>query len=58
MSKIGVKRGDHVATLFGPGNGWIITKYALHILGAVIIPVNVNLKVEGGVRAKKLRKNI
>ena len=44
MNRIGVRRGDHVATIFGFGNGWIIAKYALHLIGAVIVPVNVNFK--------------
>lgn len=44
FSKIGIKRGDHVVTIFGTAPEWVITKYALHILGAVIVPVNVNFK--------------
>lgn len=42
LNKIGVKKGDHVATLFGIVPEWVITKYALHILGAVVVPINVN----------------
>ena len=46
LEEIGVKRGDHVATLFGAGPEWVFLKYALHILGAVIVPVNVNFKAD------------
>lgn len=42
LAKIGIKKGDHVATIFGIVPEWVITKYALHILGAVLVPVNVN----------------
>lgn len=42
--KLGIKRGDHVVTIFGTAPEWVITKYALHIIGAVIVPVNVNFK--------------
>ncbi|MBW1682795.1 MAG: AMP-binding protein [Deltaproteobacteria bacterium] len=44
MHRLGVSKGDHVATIFGFGNGWVIAKYALHLLGAVVVPVNVNFK--------------
>jgi len=42
--KAGIKKGDHVATIFGTASEWVITKYALHIIGAVIVPVNGNFK--------------
>ena len=46
FTKIGIKKGDHVATIFGTAPEWVITKYALHIIGAVIVPVNVNFKAK------------
>jgi len=44
LGKLGIRKGDHVATIFPLVPEWIITKYALHILGAVIVPLNVNFK--------------
>ena len=44
--ELGIKKGDHVGTLFGNAPEWIFTKYALHIIGAVIIPINVNFRAE------------
>jgi fatty-acyl-CoA synthase len=46
MNKLGIQRGDHVATIFDIVPEWIIVKYALHILGAVIVPINVNFKAK------------
>jgi len=44
LGKVGIGKGDHVATIFPLVPEWLITKYALHILGAVIVPLNVNFK--------------
>jgi len=44
LHQLGIKKGDHVATLFPIQPEWIITKYALHLLGAVVVPLNVNFK--------------
>ncbi len=46
FTKVGIKKGDHVATIFGTLPEWVITKYALHIIGAVIVPINVNFKAQ------------
>jgi fatty-acyl-CoA synthase len=46
FTNLGIKKGDHVATIFGAAPEWVIAKYALHIIGAVIIPVNVNFKAK------------
>ena len=46
FTRLGIKKGDHVATIFGTAPEWVITKYALHIIGAVIVPVNVNFKAQ------------
>lgn len=46
FTKLGIKKGDHVATIFGAEPEWVIAKYALHIIGAVIVPVNVNFKAK------------
>jgi len=40
LSKIGVKKGDHVGTNMDTLPEWLWIKYALHILGAVIVPIN------------------
>ncbi|MDQ7785182.1 MAG: AMP-binding protein [Desulfomonilaceae bacterium] len=44
LQGIGIKKGDSVATIFGSVPEWIYTKYALHILGAVVVPVNINFR--------------
>jgi len=44
LHKLGVTKGDSVATIFGTVPEWIFVKYALHIIGAKIVPVNVNFK--------------
>ncbi|MBU2547827.1 MAG: AMP-binding protein [Proteobacteria bacterium] len=44
LSRLGVGKGDHVATIFGTGTEWVVVKYALHILGAVIVPLNVTFR--------------
>ena len=43
LSKYGIKRGDHVATLFLNGSEVLETFLALMKLGAVIVPLNVRL---------------
>jgi len=44
LHKMGIKKGDSVATIFGVVPEWIYTKYALHIIGAKVVPVNVSFK--------------
>lgn len=46
LSKIGVGKGDSVATLFGTAMEWLYVKYALHIIGAQIVPLNVNFRAK------------
>ena len=46
LCEIGVKKGDRVGTLFGNAPEWVLTKYALHIIGSVIVPINVNFRTE------------
>ena len=46
LSKIGVGKGDSVATLFGTATEWLYVKYALHIIGAQIVPLNVNFRAK------------
>ena len=46
LTLLGIKKGDHVATIFGAAAEWVITKYALHIIGCVIVPINVNFKAK------------
>lgn len=44
LEKIGVKKGDSVATIFGINLEWIPVYYALHIIGAKFVPINVGFK--------------
>ena len=46
LRKLGIRKGDHVGTIFGNAPEWIFTKYALHIIGAVIVPINTNFRAE------------
>ena len=41
---IGVRKGDHVATLMGVRPTYVITSYALMMIGAVVVPVNFNFQ--------------
>ena len=43
LSKLGIRKGDHVATMFLNGNEVLETYLALMKLGAVIVPLNVRL---------------
>lgn len=44
LKSIGVKAGDHVVTLLGIQPEWVIAKYAITMIGAVIIPVNITFR--------------
>ena len=44
LNQLGIKKGDHIATLFDNVPEWIFVKYALHFIGAVIVPINVNFR--------------
>jgi len=44
LQGIGIQKGDAVATIFGTVPEWIYTKYALHILGAKVVPVNISFR--------------
>ncbi len=44
LSRLGIQKGDSVATVFGLVPEWIFLKYALHILGAKIVPINNNFR--------------
>jgi fatty-acyl-CoA synthase len=44
LNRLGVGQGNHVATLFPIRPEWVVAKYALHILGAVIVPLNINFR--------------
>jgi len=44
LQKLGIEKGDSVATIFGITPEWVYTKYALHIIGAKLVPVNVSFK--------------
>lgn len=44
LENIGIKKGDHVATLIGGYPEWFDISYALSTIGAVIVPINVTWK--------------
>ena len=44
LDKLGIKKGDSVGTIFGGVPEWVYAKYALNIIGAKIVPINVNFK--------------
>ncbi len=41
-----IKKGDRVATIMDPSIDWVVVKYALSKLGAVIVPLNSKLITE------------
>ncbi|MBI5967196.1 MAG: AMP-binding protein, partial [Deltaproteobacteria bacterium] len=43
LKKIGLQPGDHVATLMGVFPEWIVAKYAILLVGGVIVPINNTL---------------
>src|SRR5699024_2806717 len=44
LANLGIGRGDHVATLMSVRPEWFYLSYAVSLLGAVIVPVNVTFK--------------
>lgn len=46
LDSLGVKKGDHVATLMGGRPTYVVTSYALMMLGAVVVPINYNFQAE------------
>jgi len=44
LSSLGIKKGDSVATVFGTVPQWIIAKYAIHLVGARLVPINISFK--------------
>ena len=44
LKKIGVKKGDSVATIFGINPEFIPLSYALNMLGAILVPINVGFR--------------
>lgn len=46
LSRLGVQKGDHVATLMGTRPAYIITSYAVMTVGAVVVPVNFNFQCD------------
>jgi len=43
---LGIRKGDHVATLLGTRPTYIVTSYALMTIGAVVVPINFNFQAE------------
>ena len=46
LKHLGIKKGDRVVTIMDPNIDWIVVKYALSKLGAVIVPLNSRLTTE------------
>src|SRR5699024_9546579 len=46
LKMIGIKKGDHIATIIGGHPEWFPISYALSTIGAVIVPINVTLRKE------------
>lgn len=44
LSNLGIGPGDHVATLIGGRPEWFYASYAISLLGAVIVPINVTFR--------------
>lgn len=44
--RLGIKKGDHIATLFPNCNEGIETFYALFKIGAIPIPINIRLSIQ------------
>lgn len=44
LQNLGIGEGDHVATLIGSRPEWFYLSYAISLLGAVIVPVNVTFR--------------
>jgi len=44
LSNLGIGPGDHVATLIGGRPEWFYLSYAISLLGAVIVPINVTFR--------------
>ncbi len=47
----GIGRGDHVATILGGGPEWFYISYAITLVGAVIVPINVTFRSQELVHA-------
>ncbi len=46
LKKIGVRKDDSVATIFGINPEWVYIKYALHIIGARLVPINTRFRAK------------
>ena len=46
LLKLGVRRNDRVATLFGTRSEWVILHHAVTLLGAQLVPLNTRLQAE------------
>lgn len=44
LQKIGIEKGDSVATIFSTNLEWVFVNYALHIIGAWVVPINVSFR--------------
>jgi fatty-acyl-CoA synthase len=44
LASLGIKQGGRVATLMYPSVEWILLKYAVSKLGAIIVPLNIRLE--------------
>lgn len=44
LHSLGIRKGDHVATLIGGCPEWFYVSYAIALIGAVIVPINVTFR--------------
>ncbi|WP_077213290.1 class I adenylate-forming enzyme family protein [Bacillus dakarensis] len=44
LRNLGIKKGDHIATLMGGYPEWFYISHAINMIGAVIVPINVTFK--------------
>lgn len=46
LHAVGIRPGDHVATIMGGRSTYVLTSYALMMIGAVVVPVNYTFQAE------------
>lgn len=46
LHALGIRQGDHVATIMGGRPTYVLTSYALMMIGAVVVPVNYTFQAD------------
>jgi fatty-acyl-CoA synthase len=46
LSRLGLRRGDHMAICMGNCVDWVVLAYAASLIGAAVVPVNTRFKAE------------